>query len=257
MSQTLTISMESKQLEAKLYELARKVGLEAGPIIREEAKYLVASAVKNTPPPSRQAGVFQVRKDLNKLAVSLDYQSYEAKATAGGFYPSLAKYIRKRDAGKLRALLQNPNLKIFQNFTVLGTPEEIKAAHKARRINGRVFGEPTSVAFRSDMRRYFRDVSNRVGFQLSGWNKAAAILGIKTKKFAQRTYEGSRAGAEYTFGRNPFFVATNGNIKDYALQKKIDTAVRFRLRVTQTKIDRATQKLAINLGFTKLAAKSY
>jgi hypothetical protein len=66
MSQTLSISMESKQLEAKLYELARKVGLEAGPIIREEAKYLVASAIKNTPPPSRQAGVFQVRKDLNK-----------------------------------------------------------------------------------------------------------------------------------------------------------------------------------------------
>ena len=96
-----------------------------------------------------------------------------------------------------------------------------------------------------------------VGFALSGWANAAAVHNIKIKKFAQGSYAGSRAGVEYSFARNPYFVARNGNIKDFQLQKKIETAVKFRLRVTQLKIERAEKKLAINLGFTSLAAGSY
>lgn len=258
MSNSLEISLEAKALELKLFQLSQKVGLQLGPIIREESKYLVTSAVRNTPPPSRQAGVTTIRTDLNRVAVALDYQSYEARATEGGFYGAIAKYVRRRDAGKLRQLLQNPHLKLFQGFRVLGTPAEIQAEHQARRFAGRVTkAAPKAVAFRSDMRRYFNQVSKRVGFQLSGWNSAAAVHGIKIKKFAQGAYTGSKANTEYSFGRNPFFVARNGNIKDYALQKKITTAVRFRLRIVETKIDRANKKLAINLGFTKLAAGSY
>jgi hypothetical protein len=258
MSGSLEISLEARQLEVKLYELSRRVGLELGPIIREESKYLIASAVRNTPPPSRQAGVNTIRTDLNRVAVPLNYQAFEAKATTNGFYPSIAKYVRTKNAGKLRELLQNPNLNLFRGFKVLGNPADIKAEHKARRLNGRVTKvEAKAVAFRADMRSYFRDVSKRVGFALSGWTNAANVHGIKIKKFAQGSYAGSRAGAEYSFGRNPFFIARNGNIKDFALQKKIETAVKYRLRVTITKVERAEKKLAINLGFTKLAAGSY
>lgn len=39
--------------------------------------------------------------------------------------------------------------------------------------------------------------------------------------------------------------------------KTINTAVKFRIRVTEKKIDRAMNKLALNLGFTKLAKGSY
>lgn len=258
MSNSLKLSLESRQLEFKLWELSKRVGLELGPIIREESKYLVASAVKNTPPPSRQAGVNTIRTDLNRVAVPLNYQSFEARATEGGFYGAIAKYVRRRDAGKLRQLLQNPNLKLFQGFRVLGTPAEIQSEHQARRVAGRVTkAEPKAVAFRSDMRRYFNQVRKRVGFQLSGWNSAAAVHGIKIKKFAQGAYAGSRAGTQYSFGRNPFFIAKNGNIKSFDLQKKIETATKYRLRVTITKVERAEKKLAINLGFTKLAAGSY
>lgn len=258
MSDSFQISMESRQLEIKLYELSRRVGLELGPIIREETKYLLASAVRNTPPPSRMAGVNTIRTDLNRVAQAVNYQTYEAKKTEGGFYPSIAKYIRRKDAGKLRQLMQNPNLNMWQGFKVLGTPAEIQAEHRARRVAGRVpKGEAKAIAFRADMRKYFRDVSKRVGFALSGWANAAAVHNIKIKKFAQGSYAGSRAGVEYSFARNPYFVARNGNIKDFQLQKKIETAVKFRLRVTQLKIERAEKKLAINLGFTSLAAGSY
>lgn len=258
MSQSLQISVSMRELEYKLHALSSKVGLELGPIIREESKYLVQSAVKNTPPPTRQAGVNTIRIDLNRVAVALNYQTFEANATSGGFYGSIAKYVRRRDAGKLRELLQNPNINMWRGFRVLATPAELKAEHRARRINGRVTKvEPKAVAFGSDMRKYFRDVSRRVGFALSGWKSAAAIHGIKIKKFAQGSYTGSRAGTEYSFGRNPYFVAKNGNIRDSAVQKQIETAVRYRLRVTTLKIERAERKLAINLGFTKLAAGSY
>lgn len=255
--QGMTIDANFDELNEKLLILSKSVGLELGPIIKEEARYLLQSAVRNTPPPSRQSGVNTIRNDLNKVAVSLDYQSYEARATKGGFYGSLAKYIRRRDAGKLRTLLQNQNLKLFQGFTVLGTPEEIASTHQSRRISGRVQGATTAVAFRSDMRRYFNKVSGRVGFMLSGWNKAAAAIGVKTKKFAQGTYLGSNSSVEFSFGRNPFFIARNRNIRDAMVIKTINTAVKFRIRVTQTKIDRAAKKLAINLGFTKLAKGSY
>lgn len=255
--QGITIDANFDKLNEKLAILAKNVGLELGPIIKEEAKFLMQSAVKNSPPPSRQSGVNTIRNDLNKVAVSLDYQGYEARKTEGGFYGSIAKYIRRRDAGKLRTLLQNPNLKLFQGFTVLGTPEEIRSAHQSRRVNGRVKGEAKAVAFRSDMKRYFKTVSDRVGFMLSGWNKGAAAVGVKTKKFAQRTYAGSNSGVEFTFGRNPFFIARNGNMRDTMVIKAINTAVKFRIRVTEKKIDRAAQKLAINLGFTKLAKGSY
>lgn len=253
----MTIEANFDDLNKKLFILSQKVGLELGPIIKEEAKYLMQSAVRNSPPPSRQSGVNTIRNDLNKVAVSLDYQGYEARKTEGGFYGSIAKYIRRRDAGKLRTLLQNPNLKLFQGFTVLGTPEEIKAAHQSRRVAGRVKGEAKAVAFRSDMRRYFRGVSDRVGFMLSGWNKGAAAVGVKTKKFAQKSYAGSNSGVEFTFGRNPFFIARNGNMRDTMVIKAINTAVKYRIRITEKKIDRAAQKLAVNLGFTKLAKGSY
>lgn len=255
--QGITIDANFDKLNLKLFELSKRVGLELGPIIKEEAKYLTQSAVRNSPPPNRQAGVNTIRNDLNKVATSLDYQSYEARKTEGGFYGSIAKYIRRRDAGKLRTLLQNPNLKLFQGFTVLGTPEEIQAAHQSRRVAGRVKGTSKAIAFRSDMRRYFRGVSDRVGFMLSGWNKAAAAVGVKTKKFAQRTYAGSNAGVELSFGRNPFFLARNGNMRDPMVIKAVSTAVKFRIRVTEKKIDRAVDKLAINLGFKKLAKGSY
>jgi hypothetical protein len=257
MSASFYISMDADKLEKALFELSKRVGEDLGAIIKEEAKYVVKSAVETTPPPSKQAGQRTIANDLNKVAVPLDYQSFEARATEGGFYKSIAKYVRRRNAEKLRLLLQNPNLNLFKNYGVLANQEELASYHQNHRVNGRVRGLARNVAFRADMRRYNKTVSQRVGFMLSGWNKAAHALGVKTKKFAERSYAGSRSNLEYSYGRNPFFVARNGNMKIVDVQKKIDTVVKFRLRIALKKIERAKQKQAINLGFKKLAAGSY
>lgn len=46
-------------------------------------------------------------------------------------------------------------------------------------------------------------------------------------------------------------------MRDPMVIKAVSTAVKFRIRVTEKKIDRAVDKLAINLGFKKLAKGSY
>ena len=257
MSLPIYISMDARKLQYALHELSKRTGEDLGQFIKEEAKYVVQSVVRTTPPPSKQAGDRTIANDLNKVAVPLDYQSFEARATEGGFYKSIAKYVRRRNAEKLRLLLQNPNLNLFKNFGVLANQDEIAQHHQSRRVAGRVKGVARNVAFRVDMRRYNKVVNQRVGFMLSGWNKAAQALGVKTKKFASRSYAGSRSDLEYSYARNPFFVARNGNMKIADAQKKIDTTIRFRLRVAQKKLERVIQGKAVNLGFKKLAGGSY
>lgn len=252
------VLINSNKLIQQLTELSQKCGLELGPIIKEEAKYLTQSVAKNTPPPSKQAGEATLRNDINRVAVPLDYQSFEARATEGGFYKSIAKYVRRRQTEKLRTLLQNPNLNLFRNYSVIGSVDELHQKHYSRRqFYGRVRGKPDAVTYRADQRRYYQQVKNRVGFMISGWNPALDSLGVKKRAFANRPYAGSVTTVRFHFGRDPYFFASNRNIRIAQIQKQIDTAIRYRMRVTATKIERAENKLALNLGFTKLEKGSY
>jgi hypothetical protein len=258
----ITVNFRSRELEVKLYELSKKVGMKLGPIIKEEARYVLQSAVKVTPPPARQSGKRTIGIDLNRVAIPLDYQTYEKNATPGGFYKSLAKYIRRRNVNKLRTLMQDPRLSFLNGLSVIANRDELRQKHQSRRQfgpagGGRVRGKPDSVAFRADMRRYKRSVENRVGFMLNGWAEAGRVLGVPIKKFAERNYEGSTQKFRYNFWRNPFVEVINSNIRMTQPQRTIDAILAYRIRVTQKKIDRANKKLALNLGFTTLAAGSY
>ena len=254
----MSVVLNTNKLMMQLSELASRCGQELGPIIKEEARYITESVAKNTPPPTKQKGERTLANDLNKVAVPLDYLSFERRATAGGFYKSIARYLRRRETEKLRTLLQNPNLNLFTNFTVIASPEELHRKHYARRsFNGRVRGKPDAVAYRSDQRRYYGQVKNRVGFMISGWNPALDALGVKKRAFANRPYAGSTTRVRFNFGRDPYFFTANGNIRIAQVQKMIDTAIKYRMRVTQTKIERAQKRLALNLGFTKLERGSY
>lgn len=252
------VLINSSRLIQQLTELASRCGQELGPIIREEARYITESVARNTPPPTKQQGERTLSNDLNRVAVPLNYQSFERRATDGGFYKSIARYLRRRETEKLRTLLQNTKLNLFTNFSVIGSPEELHRKHYARRtFNGRVQGKPDAVTYRADMRRYYGQVKNRVGFMISGWNPALETLGVKKRAFANKAYAGSTTRVRFHFGRDPYFFTANGNIRIAQVQKMIDTALKYRMRVTQTKIERAEKRLAINLGFTSLKAGSY
>ena len=254
----LSINIETEKLEQQLANLADRCGLELGPIIKAEAKYLVESAIRNnTPPPTKKAGDQTVTNDLAKVATSLDYRSYEQKATSKGFYKSLARYIRDKNVEKLKALMRNPNFNLFKGMDVVGSQEELHARHYQRRRFGRVNQKPDAVAFSADYKRNLIATKKRVGFMVSGWNKAADAVGARKKKFADRPYEGSVVNVEVNFGRNPFFLAINRNIRIPEFQKLMNRVIAHRLKIATNKVERAEKKLAINLGFTRLEKGSY
>lgn len=253
----MTIDINSKKLEQQLANLADKCGLTLAPILKEEARYLVESAIKTTPPPNRAAGERTLSHDLQQVAISLNYRNYEQKATGKGFYKSLARYIRNKDTEKVRALIRNPKFHLFQGMDVIGSRNELWKRHYERRRFGRVKQRPDAVAFSADFKGYYNSVKKRVGFMLSGWSEAASVVGAKQKKFAARPYAGSNFTVRYLFARDPYFVAVNRNIRVPDFQKILNRAIEYRLRIATTKVLRANQKLAINLGFAKLEKGSY
>lgn len=253
----MTIDVNTARLVGNLNELAKKCGLTLAPILKEEARYLVESAIKTTPPPSRPAGERTLSHDLQQVAVPLYYKNYEQKATGKGFYKSLARYIRNRDTEKIRSLIRNPNFHLFQGMDVIGSQKELETRHYSRRRFGRVKQKADAIAFSADFKRYYNTVKKRVGFMVSGWNEAAGVVGAKTKKFSERPYSGSNFSVRFLFARDPYFVATNRNIRVPAFQKILNRTIEYRLRIATTKVLRANQKLALNLGFTTLAKGSY
>ena len=99
----IEIEASFSRLEFQLAKLAdaAKVGL--GLVIKEEAKYAIQTIVKFTPPKSKQQGANAVRADFSRLAEPLVYQDLQAKATKGGFYNSMARYVRNRQVEKHEA----------------------------------------------------------------------------------------------------------------------------------------------------------
>jgi hypothetical protein len=110
---------------------AKRQRSELGPVIKEEARYLINLFIKFTPPKSRKQGEGAVQSDMANLATPLSYPELEAKAGKKGFYRSMAKYVRKRETEKLKLLFQNPNLKFFHGRQMLANVDEIRIAHKA------------------------------------------------------------------------------------------------------------------------------
>lgn len=252
------LTLETEKLNKQLADLASKCGLELGPIIKEEAKYLVTSAISTAPPPSRKSGEKTLKTDIKRVVSVLNYRTYEQNATEGGFYKSLARYVRERNTEKIRALIRNPNFKMFENFEVIDSVSKLHERHYSKRGNdGRVRQRPDAVAYSADFKTYYNDIKNRVGWMISGWNKAASVVGAKKKVFANKSYSNSREVVDFDFNRNPYFLAKNSNIRIPSYSKEMEYAVKYRLRIAEKKISLAEQKLAINLGFTRLAKGSY
>lgn len=252
-----TVQADTRRLEFQLARLAQAAGVELGPIIKQEAAYFLKSFIKTTPPPSLSAGKNAIDNDLRRVSTPLYYEQFEAHASKGGFYKSIARYIRKRDAEKLRMLLQNPNLNLFRGMQLLGNVDELNAEHQRRRVGQsrrRPRGSPQALSFSGDYKRHRNSVHRRVGFIVSGWNDAARAVGVPIKKFSARTYERSSQSVSYSFGKNPFIVATNGNMPGPMFQKMLGQSLKYRERITIRKIEAAIAGRAVNLGFTRIGS---
>ena len=255
----IQIETSFHRLEYQLARLALAAKVDLGLVIKEEAKYAIQTIVKFTPPASKQQGVNAVRADFSRLAQPLDYKILKAKATKGGFYNSMAKYVRNRDVEKMRALLRNPNLSKFYGLKLLENEDALRTQHKARRNGrGRITGKATTLAFGADFKKYRKEIESRIGWTVSGWNSSAKVSGARYKKFSDKlTAQGGGTGRLFgyvssNFGERPFIKATATNVKIPNYQRMIDGAINSRESTTLKKITAILANRAVNLGFTRV-----
>ena len=254
----IDIEVSFSRLEMALHELAKEAKVSLGLVIKEEAKYAIQTIVKFTPPKQRPQGVNAVRGDFSRLAEPLVFQDLQAKATEGGFYKSMARYVRNRDVEKLRALFRNPNLTHYYGRPLLENEDAIKKYHKDQRNDrGRIRGKPRVLAFGLDFRRVRKTMEDRVGWTVSGWNASAKVTGARYKKFSDKLKPQAGGNIRFgsvqsSFGPQPFIKATAHNVKIPNYQRMIDAAINARLRITIRKVAAVTANKAVNLGFTRV-----
>jgi hypothetical protein len=255
----IQIETSFHRLEYQLARLALAAKVDLGLVIKEEAKYAIQTIVKFTPPKNKQQGVNAVRGDMNKVAQPLVYSNLEAKATKGGFYKSMAKYVRNREVEKLRALFRNPKLSGYYGGKLLADIDELKTEHRLRQNNrGRVTGKATAFAFGADFKTYLKQVEDRVGWTVSGWNSSAKVAGARYKKFSDKLKpQGGVNGRLFgyvssNFGEKPFIKATATNVKIPNYQRMVDGAINSRERTTVKKVNAVLANRAVNLGFIKV-----
>jgi hypothetical protein len=245
-------------LEQQLANLALAAKVDLGLVIKEEAKYAIQTIVKFTPPKGKQQGVNAVRGDFSKLSQPLVYQDLQAKATAGGFYKSMARYVRIRQVEKLRALLRNPNLSHYYGMKLLDSGQALRQEHRQRQnARGRITGKPNSLAFGSDFKSIRNEIEGRVGWTVSGWNASAKVTGARYKKFSDKLKPQTRGNklfgsVQSSFGTQPFIKATAHNVKIPNYQRMIDGAINSRIKTTTKKVAAVLANRAVNLGFTRV-----
>ena len=254
----IDIEVSFSRLEYQLTRLALAAKVDLGLVIKEEAKYAIQTIVKFTPPKQRPQGVNAVRGDFSRLAEPLVFQDLQAKATTGGFYKSMARYVRNRDVEKLRALFRNQNLTHYYGRPLLENEDAIKKYHKDQRNDrGRIRGKPRVLAFGLDFRRVRKTMEDRVGWTVSGWNASAKVTGARYKKFSDKLKPQAGGNIRFgsvqsSFGPQPFIKATAHNVKIPNYQRMIDGAINSRIRTTTKKVAAVLANRAVNLGFTRV-----
>ena len=254
----IDIETSFSRLEMALHDLAKAARVDLGLVIKEEAKYAIQTIVKFTPPKQRPQGVNAVRADFAKLAEPLVHQDLLAKATEGGFYKSMARYVRNRNVEKMRALLRNPNLSHYYGRRLLESEDAIKKYHRFQQNKrGRIRGKPSVLAFGLDFRRVRKTMEDRVGWTVSGWNASAKVTGARYKKFSDKLKPQAGGNIRFgsvrsSFGPQPFIKATAHNVKIPDYQRMIDGAINSRVKTTARKVAAVLANKAVNLGFTRV-----
>jgi hypothetical protein len=254
----IQIEARTRELEAALARLASAARVDYGLVVKEEAKYLLQTLLKFTPPKSRPQGNAAVARDMNNLTTPFEHRYFQERQTEGGFYKSIARYVRTRQSGKLQALFNNPNLKGFYGLQLLTTKQEILKIHKQRRnIKGRVeSGKKQYASYMADAKAVRKEIQSRVGWTLSGWIPAAKATGARYLKFSDRF--GAKSGTQSSnFNTpNPFIIGRNYNVKIPNYQNDVTQALQSRTGTTIKKLERVLAGKAVNLGFIRVQGRN-
>jgi hypothetical protein len=289
----LTMTMDTRALEGKLHELAKAARVSPGLVMKEEAKFIVQGVMRLTPPATYAQGRKAVARDLGRVFTSLPaiMKRIDAMSFAGKeqFQAAMTRASRANDENAVRELLTRP-IQGAESVTVRPyTRNGVAVAgythqrpfsgpmlpqitggtqiggtlnpnlHTARRnARGRVTGRHLSqvVTKAKELNDYRKQVQSRVGWAMAGWLALATATGAKVPAWVSKTRLESVSGrASVNFGERPFVRATNLDVKIPGYQRVVDTVVATRIRITERKIVALLRGRAVNLGFTRVAAR--
>lgn len=289
----IAVSLESRRLEEALDQLAREARFAPGIVMKEETKQIVQAVMKLTPPSTYAQGRAAVNRDLGKVFTTLPAIrkrvgeiAFEGKEA---FQAALTRASKANDDNAVRKLLtqqiqgqitvqigsherngvaipgytqtrrvSGPMMPDLTGGTQIGGSLNPSLHTSRRNAQGRVRGNQLSQVLTKskELNDYRKNVLSRVGWGMAGWATLARQVGAKVPQWVAKTRLESVSGVSTTnFGRDAFVRATNLDVKIPGYQRLVDTVIATRIRVTARKIDALVAGRAVNLGFTRVAAR--
>lgn len=291
----ISARFDSRDLQDKLFLLARRARVSQATVLKEEARIIVENVMRVTPPSTYAQGRKAVARDLAKVFTSVgavlkksQNMAFEGKEQ---WRAALTRASKANDEDAMRELLTRP-VSGVETVTVrpytrngvavagyqaqrpfsgpalpnIGGSTQVGGSlnpslHTARRNKrGHVRGANISqvVTKNTELNRYRKEIQERVGWHMAGWVPMARLVGAKVRNWVKNSRMAATSGsaqANFSARGKVFLLATNFDVKIPNYQRVIDAVMSARMRVAVTKLDRLNRGLATNLGFTRIAAK--
>lgn len=264
----LSIQANTRELENRLYILAREARVGYGQVIREEGRLIAKNIQQLTPPASHAQGRGAIRQDL-----------FGGKRKGGGRYSSVGLFqmignstqVPPRNQGSetvgirlgwesgkaIRIMRKNwrpdASLAEMREFHKrYQNPKTGRTGYVSQSTIGRWRVQDQMWVKDAAAKAYLNELQSRVG-----WAKAAQAPVIQAAGGSVPAWIGRHAAKSGTAttnftGETPFVRSVGYNIKIPNYQRVVDNAVKNRERVTQTKINRLIAGRATNLGFVTI-----
>jgi hypothetical protein len=288
-------TFNSRDLQDSLFLLAQKARVSQAAVLKEEARIIVQNVMRLTPPATYAQGRKAVSRDLGKVYTSLGAIRKKVKTMSfpgkEQWQAALTRASRDNDETAVRELLTRPvngtqqvpvnahtrngvaisaytrtetyNSPVLPNVsggTQIGGSLNPNLHTSRRSPRGKVRGKTLSQVLmkNNELNDYRKRIQERVGWHMAGWAPLAKLVGAPVKAWVAKTRLASVSGtasANFTRGGRAFVLGTNFDVKIPGYQRVIDAVIAARMRVAAKKLDRLNHGMAVNLGFTKIAAK--
>lgn len=292
MGPNISFSVDTKELEGKLHELAKYARVAPGLVMKDEVKQLSKILIKLTPPSTYAQGRAAVAEDLSRVYTTvpslIKYAEKKGRIDdIAGFKIALVKAYRKGDDAAVEKLLTGPvgsHKSQVKGYSRNGTQVKGYTAtrpgrptfpsivagntkvggplnpdlHKNRRtrygkINGMVASQIVKPA---ELKAYQKKIQSRVGWHASGWAPMAIQAGFPVPAWIMKQNLASASGmVSMNFGVNPYVHAKNRKVSIPRYQQIVNGAVDSRIKATIKKLNAVLKGKATNLGFTRTAAR--
>ena len=288
-------TFNSRDLQDRLFLLAKEARVSQAAVLKEEARIIVQNVMRLTPPATYAQGRKAVSRDLGKVYTSLGAIRKKVKTMSfpgkEQWQAALTRASRDNDETAVRELLTRPvngtqqvpvkahtrngvaisaytrtetyNSPVLPNVsggTQIGGSLNPNLHTSRRSPRGTVRGETLSQVLtkNKELNDYRKRIQERVGWHMAGWAPLAKLVGAPVKAWVAKTRLASVSGtasANFTRGGRAFVLGTNFDVKIPGYQRVIDAVIAARMRVAAKKLDRLNKGMAVNLGFTKIAAR--